>query len=239
TFYRWKRKFGDLGVSELRELRQVRDENRRLKRVVADLTLDKQILQESLRNKFCPRRSGGAGSRGCGRPFGSRRAARAGRPGCGARCSRTRVPGRPGAYVSYPLILKAVSSPAGSSAASRGAVQGCSPTCDVRHLTMSTNNIGLIARDTLTISLGPLTHTQFDPVGGDGSTILRRHHRWGPPALASRPSRWRPSSKIVQGWIVAISSSPNGAQGSASKRPRTSASSVAMATSRTVSPAAS
>ena len=52
TFYRWKRKFGDLGVSELRELRQLRDENRRLKRVVADLTLDKQILQESLRKKF-------------------------------------------------------------------------------------------------------------------------------------------------------------------------------------------
>jgi putative transposase len=51
TFYRWKRKFGDLGVSELRELRQLRDENRRLKRVVADLTLDKQILQESLRKK--------------------------------------------------------------------------------------------------------------------------------------------------------------------------------------------
>lgn len=52
TFYRWKRKFGDLGVTELRELRQLRDENRRLKRVVADLTLDKQILQESLRKKF-------------------------------------------------------------------------------------------------------------------------------------------------------------------------------------------
>jgi putative transposase len=52
TFYRWKRKFGDLGVSELRELRQLRDENRRLKRVVADLTLDKQILQESVRKKF-------------------------------------------------------------------------------------------------------------------------------------------------------------------------------------------
>lgn len=52
TFYRWKRKFGDLGVTELRELRQLRDENRRLKRVVADLTLDKQILQESLRTKF-------------------------------------------------------------------------------------------------------------------------------------------------------------------------------------------
>jgi len=52
TFYRWKRKFGDLGVSELRELRQLREENRRLKRVVADLTLDKQILQESLRKRF-------------------------------------------------------------------------------------------------------------------------------------------------------------------------------------------
>lgn len=52
TFYRWKRKYGGLGVSELRELRQLRDENTRLKRVVADLTLDKQILQESLRKEF-------------------------------------------------------------------------------------------------------------------------------------------------------------------------------------------
>jgi putative transposase len=52
TFYRWKRKYGGLGVSELRELRDLRDENRRLKRVVADLTLDKHILQESLRKKF-------------------------------------------------------------------------------------------------------------------------------------------------------------------------------------------
>jgi putative transposase len=52
TFYRWKRKYGGLGVSELRELRDLRDENRRLKRVVADLTLDKQILQESLRQKL-------------------------------------------------------------------------------------------------------------------------------------------------------------------------------------------
>lgn len=52
TFYRWKRKYGGLGVSELRELRQLRDENTRLKRVVADLTLDKQILQESVRKKF-------------------------------------------------------------------------------------------------------------------------------------------------------------------------------------------
>jgi len=52
TFYRWKKKYGDLGVSELRELRQLRDENNKLKRLVADLTLDKQILQESLRKKL-------------------------------------------------------------------------------------------------------------------------------------------------------------------------------------------
>ncbi len=41
-----------IALSELRELRQLRDENRRLKGVVADLTLDKQILQESLRKKL-------------------------------------------------------------------------------------------------------------------------------------------------------------------------------------------
>lgn len=52
TFYRWKRKYGGLGVSELRELRQLREENRRLKHLVADLTLDKRILQESLRKKW-------------------------------------------------------------------------------------------------------------------------------------------------------------------------------------------
>lgn len=49
TFYRWKKKYGDLGLSELRQLRQ---ENRHLKSIVADLTLDKQILQESLRKKL-------------------------------------------------------------------------------------------------------------------------------------------------------------------------------------------
>ena len=52
TFYRWKRRFGDLGVTELRELRHLRDENRRLKHVVADLTLDRRILQEALRKKL-------------------------------------------------------------------------------------------------------------------------------------------------------------------------------------------
>jgi putative transposase len=52
TFYRWKKKYGGLGVPELRELRQLREENRKLKQLVADLSLDKHILQESLRKKF-------------------------------------------------------------------------------------------------------------------------------------------------------------------------------------------
>ena len=52
TFYRWKKKYGGLGISELRRLKQIEDENRRLKRLVADLTLDKQILQEVLSKKL-------------------------------------------------------------------------------------------------------------------------------------------------------------------------------------------
>jgi putative transposase len=47
----WKKKYGNLGVSELRQLRQLRDENARLKRLVADLTLDRHILQEVLKKK--------------------------------------------------------------------------------------------------------------------------------------------------------------------------------------------
>ena len=49
TFYAWKKKYAHLGVSELRRLRQLEDENGRLKRLVADLTLDKHILSEALR----------------------------------------------------------------------------------------------------------------------------------------------------------------------------------------------
>jgi len=52
TFYRWRRTYGTLGVSELRELKQLQEENRRLKRGVADLSLDKDILQEALRKKW-------------------------------------------------------------------------------------------------------------------------------------------------------------------------------------------
>ncbi len=48
TFYRWKKTYTGLDVGELRELRQLREENRRLKHVVADLTLDKAILREAV-----------------------------------------------------------------------------------------------------------------------------------------------------------------------------------------------
>ena len=51
TFYKWKRRFAGLGISELRELRQLREENARLKRLVADLSLDKHILREALTKK--------------------------------------------------------------------------------------------------------------------------------------------------------------------------------------------
>jgi len=46
TFYVWKKKYAHLGAAELRELRQLREESARLKRVVADLTLDKHILTD-------------------------------------------------------------------------------------------------------------------------------------------------------------------------------------------------
>lgn len=49
TFYVWKKKFAPLGVSELRQLRQLDEENARLKRVVADRALDKHILLETIR----------------------------------------------------------------------------------------------------------------------------------------------------------------------------------------------
>lgn len=51
TFYVWKKKYASLGVTELRKLRQLEAENSRLKRLVADLTLDKHILQEVVAKK--------------------------------------------------------------------------------------------------------------------------------------------------------------------------------------------
>jgi putative transposase len=62
TCYLWKKKYDGLGVSEVRELRQVREENSRLKRLVAGLTLDKQILQEVIRKKAKASSSTGAGA---------------------------------------------------------------------------------------------------------------------------------------------------------------------------------
>jgi putative transposase len=52
TFYRWKKKYSGVGVSELRELKQLRQENSRLKRMVADLSLDKQMLREVVEKKL-------------------------------------------------------------------------------------------------------------------------------------------------------------------------------------------
>ncbi len=51
TFYRWKRKFTGMGVAEVRRLRVIEEENRKLKQLVADLSLDKQMLQDVLRKK--------------------------------------------------------------------------------------------------------------------------------------------------------------------------------------------
>ena len=52
TFYRWKRKFEGMGVAELRRLKQLEEENRKLKNLVADLALDKEMLQDVLRKKL-------------------------------------------------------------------------------------------------------------------------------------------------------------------------------------------
>lgn len=52
TFYNWRKKYGGLGVSELRRLRQLEEENRKLKQLVADLSLDKAMLQDVLKKKL-------------------------------------------------------------------------------------------------------------------------------------------------------------------------------------------
>jgi putative transposase len=79
TFYAWKRKYAGLGLSELRGLRQLREEKAKLKRLVADLSLNRQMLQEIVQKTVGPRDrpvlarwaqttyqvSERAGSRGC------------------------------------------------------------------------------------------------------------------------------------------------------------------------------
>jgi putative transposase len=52
SFWRWKKRFAGMGISEIRRLKQLEDENARLMRLVADLTLDKTMLQDVLREKL-------------------------------------------------------------------------------------------------------------------------------------------------------------------------------------------
>ena len=52
TFYKWRQKYGGLGPSELRKLKQLEEENSKLKRIVADLSLDKAMLQDVLSKKL-------------------------------------------------------------------------------------------------------------------------------------------------------------------------------------------
>ena len=52
TYYRWKKKYGGMDVSEARRLKQLEDENRRLKRIVADQALNLQVLKDLLGNKL-------------------------------------------------------------------------------------------------------------------------------------------------------------------------------------------
>jgi putative transposase len=52
TFFTWKKRFSGLGPSELRRLRQLEEENTRLKKLVADLSLDKVMLQDVVRRKI-------------------------------------------------------------------------------------------------------------------------------------------------------------------------------------------
>ena len=52
TYFNWKRKYDGLLPNEIRRLKQLEDENSKLRKVVADLTLDKEMLQDALRRKF-------------------------------------------------------------------------------------------------------------------------------------------------------------------------------------------
>ena len=52
TFYRWKKVYGGLMPSEVRRLKQLEEENSRLRKRVADLTLDKEMLSEVVRKKL-------------------------------------------------------------------------------------------------------------------------------------------------------------------------------------------
>ena len=67
TFYRWKKKYSGQGVPEIRRLKYLEEDNRKLKQLVADLSLDKTMLQEVLRKKYeaFPQDGSGCIPRGC------------------------------------------------------------------------------------------------------------------------------------------------------------------------------
>ena len=53
TYFNWKKKYAGLMLSEMRRLRELKEENGRLKRIVADLSLDKEMLQDVIKRKLC------------------------------------------------------------------------------------------------------------------------------------------------------------------------------------------
>ncbi len=67
TFYNWKKKYGGMGISEFRQLRQLQEENSKLKQIVADLSLDKQMLQDVFLKKKKKRNFEGSAEEAAGR----------------------------------------------------------------------------------------------------------------------------------------------------------------------------
>jgi putative transposase len=89
TFYNWKKKYGGLGVSELRRLKQLEAENARLKKLVADLSLDKEMLQDVIQKSSEASLAPGAGpSHGRGLPV------------------QQATRGEPGGFVALVLLLR-------------------------------------------------------------------------------------------------------------------------------------
>lgn len=91
TFYNWRKRYAGLMPSEVKRLRQLEEENGKLKRIVADLSLDKAMLQDVLSKKLYGLRASGPLSMRCGRPGMYRSARRAMRSGWTGRSTTTRA----------------------------------------------------------------------------------------------------------------------------------------------------
>ena len=89
TFFRWKKQFGGMGTAELRRLRLLEEENRKLEQLVADLSLDKAMLQDVLSKKVRAPPAAASSSRACGPPTGRASAGPAGRSPSRGRASGT------------------------------------------------------------------------------------------------------------------------------------------------------